>query len=95
MTGVGLQGDLSSEDQASLPSTRPAPKRISSHGCFPECCRKGPNRWLLTQGTRPVWQGQRTLNRCSGNDFEQELFVPTTTAAFHDKARTVWMLLQE
>jgi hypothetical protein len=40
-------------------------------------------------------QGQRTLNRCSGNDFEQELFVPTTTAAFHDKARTVWMLLQE
>jgi hypothetical protein len=40
-------------------------------------------------------QGQRTLNRCSGNDFQQELFVPTATAPFHDETRPVRMLFQE
>ena len=42
-----------------------------------------------------VAQGQRPLNRCSGNDFQHEVFVPTTTAAFHDKARAVGMLFQQ
>ena len=40
-------------------------------------------------------QGQRPLKRCSGKDFQQEVFVPTTTAAFHGKAVAVGMLLQE
>ena len=43
----------------------------------------------------PVTQGQRPLKGCSGKDFQQELFVPTTTAAFHGEARAVGMLLQE
>src|SRR5271157_1374520 len=40
-------------------------------------------------------QGQRSLKRCSGKDFQQKVFVPTTTAAFHGKAVAVGMLLQE
>ena len=40
-------------------------------------------------------QGQRPLNRCSSKDFQQVVFVPTTTATFHDETRAVGMLLQE
>ena len=40
-------------------------------------------------------QGQRPLKCCSGKDFQQEVFVPTTTATFHGEARAVGMLLQE
>ena len=39
-------------------------------------------------------QGQRSLNRCSGKDFQQEVFVPTTTAAFHRQAHPGGVLLQ-
>ena len=39
--------------------------------------------------------GPAPLKGCSGKDFQQELFVPTTTAAFHGEARAVGMLLQE
>jgi len=40
-------------------------------------------------------QGQRPLNRCSSKDFEQVVFVPSTTATFHDETGAVGMLLQE
>jgi hypothetical protein len=45
--------------------------------------------------SRVSGQGQRTLNRCSGKDFQHEPFAPTATAAFHNETRAVWMLLQE
>jgi len=40
-------------------------------------------------------QGQRSLKRCSGKDFQHEVFVPATTAAFHDEAVAARVLLQE
>jgi hypothetical protein len=40
-------------------------------------------------------QGQRSLKRCSINDLQEELVIPTTTAAFHDETRAVGMLLQQ
>jgi hypothetical protein len=40
-------------------------------------------------------QGQRTLKRSSGKDFQKEVLVPTTSSAFHDEARPVGMLLQK
>jgi len=42
-----------------------------------------------------VAQGQRSLKRCSGKDFQHEVFVPATTAAFHDEAVAARVLLQE
>ena len=39
-------------------------------------------------------QGQRSLNRCCGKNFQQELFAPTTAAAFHDNAEPARVLLQ-
>ncbi len=60
--------------------------------------RRGcPTRWAdgIARGDGECGQGQRSLKRCSGKDFQQELFVPTTTVAFHDEARAVGMLLQE
>jgi len=42
-----------------------------------------------------VPQGQRSLKRCSGKDFQHEVFVPATTAAFHDEAVAARVLLQE
>ena len=38
-------------------------------------------------------QGQRSLKHCSGKDFQKEVFVPATTAAFHDEAVATGMLL--
>ena len=38
-------------------------------------------------------QGQRSLKHCSGKDFQKEVFVPATTAAFHDEAIATGMLL--
>ena len=40
-------------------------------------------------------QGQRPLKCCPGKDFQQEVFVPTTTAALHRQAQPGGMLLQE
>ena len=41
----------------------------------------------LLPGNGPQDQGQRSLKRCSGKDFEHELVVPTATTAFHDEER--------
>src|SRR5262245_17088228 len=43
----------------------------------------------------PSSQGQRSLSRCSGKYFQQELVTPTTTAAFHDDAFFTRMLFQQ
>ena len=40
-------------------------------------------------------QGQLQLNRFPGEDFEQVVFVPAATAAFHGDAVAVGMLLEE
>src|SRR5512135_3876698 len=40
-------------------------------------------------------QGQRSLKRCSGQDFQQEVVAPTATAAFHGEAFAAGMLLQQ
>ena len=48
--------------------------------------------------SRAVWamtQGQRSLNRCSGRDFQHEVFAPTATAAFHSQTVAAGMLLQQ
>ena len=42
-----------------------------------------------------VAQGQRSLNRCSGRDFQHEVFAPTGTAAFHSQTVAAGMLLQQ
>ena len=39
--------------------------------------------------------GPASLKRCSSKDFQHVVFVPTTTAAFHDETCAVGMLLQE
>ena len=44
---------------------------------------------------RGYTQGQRSLKRCSGKDFEHERVVPTATTAFHDEAFAAGMLLQQ
>ena len=41
------------------------------------------------------WQGQRSLKCCAGEDFQQEVLVPPTTAAFHGDTVAAGMLLQE
>ena len=50
---------------------------------------------LVYRRPRPIPQGQRSLNRCSCKNFQQEVFVPTTTAAFHREAQATGVLLQE
>ena len=42
-----------------------------------------------------VAQGQRSLNHCSGRDFQHEVFAPTATAAFHSQTVAAGMLLQQ
>src|SRR5208337_170379 len=42
-----------------------------------------------------VAQGQRSLNRCSGRDFQHEVFAPTATAAFHSQTVAAGILLQQ
>ena len=42
-----------------------------------------------------VAQGQRSLNRCSGRDFQHEVFAPIGTAAFHSQTVAAGMLLQQ
>jgi prepilin-type N-terminal cleavage/methylation domain-containing protein len=46
-------------------------------------------------GTKaPYVQGQRSLKCCPSKDFQQEVFVPATTAAFHGDTVAAGMLLQ-
>jgi hypothetical protein len=40
-------------------------------------------------------QGQRSLNRCSGKDFQEEVLVPPATSALHGDAVAAGMLLQQ
>src|SRR5438093_9042258 len=41
-------------------------------------------------------QGQLQLNRCAGNDFQQEVFAPAATAPLHYRALLlIWMLFQQ
>ena len=47
----------------------------------------------ITPASRLTGQGQRSLKHCSGKDFQKEVFVPATTAAFHDEAVATGMLL--
>ena len=51
--------------------------------------------FLTGEGRLVLGQGQRSLKRCSGKDFEHELVVPTATTAFHDEAFAAGMLLQQ
>src|SRR4051794_16570632 len=54
------------------------------------------SRWSTCRVTaRTSTQGQRSLNRCSGKDFQQEVLVPAATATFHDQAVATGMLLQQ
>ena len=53
---------------------------------------EGPPKLL---GSGMAVQGQRSLKRCSGKDFEHERVVPTATTAFHDEAFAAGMLLQQ
>ena len=51
---------------------------------------------VQTQVTAQGWlQGQRSLNRCSGRDFQHEVFAPTATAAFHSQTVAAGMLLPQ
>src|SRR3982751_765852 len=45
--------------------------------------------------TASPWQGQRSLNHCSGKDFQQEVLVPAATAPLHGQAVATGMLLQQ
>ena len=54
-------------------------------------CRHGSN----AGHSSGVAQGQRSLNRCSGRDFQHEVFAPTATAAFHSQTVAAGMLLQQ
>jgi len=58
-------------------------------GCEPAVKRRG------SRDGADCTQGQRSLKRCSGKDFQHEVFVPATTAAFHDEAVAARVLLQE
>ena len=40
-------------------------------------------------------QGQRSLNCCASKDFQQEVFAPRATVAFHGYTITARMLLQQ
>ena len=44
---------------------------------------------------RHAAQGQRTLSRCAGEDFEQDVFVPATAAAVHGHAFLIFVLLEQ
>ena len=61
---------------------------------------KSTSNWLVRHGSNAghssgVAQGQRSLNRCSGRDFQHEVFAPTATAAFHSQTVAAGMLLQQ
>ena len=60
--------------------------------CFP-----GPQDWHGSNAghSSGVAQGQRSLNRCSGRDFQHEVFAPTATAAFHSQTVAAGMLLPQ
>ena len=55
----------------------------------------GGNEFVVTGHSSGVAQGQRSLNRCSGRDFQHEVFAPTGTAAFHSQTVAAGMLLQQ
>ena len=59
-----------------------------------------PAQWLgeirlAIKDARGTKQGQRSLNRCSGKDFQHEVIAPTATAAFHGHTVVTGMLLQQ
>lgn len=56
---------------------------------------KAPGKFLK-RSMAQVGQGQLQLTRCRGEHFEQEVFFPAATAAFHDDTHTpVGMLFRE
>ena len=58
---------------------------------FVEICRHGSN----AGHSSGVAQGQRSLNRCSGRDFQHKVFAPTATAAFPSQTVAAGMLLPQ
>jgi len=64
------------------------------------CLARSPERMrshvkVSTEIVRGDVRGQRPLKCCSAEDFHHEVFVPTTTAAFHYNAVATRMLLQQ
>ena len=51
--------------------------------------------WFKRRSQLRGGSGQRSLNRCSGRDFQHEVFAPTGTAAFHSQTVAAGMLLQQ
>ena len=67
----------------------PQDRDVASSGQDP--CGHGSN----AGHSSGVAQGQRSLNRCSGRDFQHEVFAPTATAAFPSQTVAAGMLLQQ
>lgn len=66
-----------------------ATSKTSEHECV-------ASQWSLDDLATVLVQGQLQLRRCSGKDFQQEVVVPTATAAFHhDAGAGIGMLLQQ
>jgi len=67
--------------QCSLPGV--TPMQLVFQARLPECQnRRGE-------------QGQLQLRGCSRKDFEQEVFIPTATAAFHNGTVLAGMLFEQ
>ena len=54
----------------------------------------GGEQGVLRHADDAIPQGQRSLKCCPSKDFQQEVFVPATTAAFHGDTVAAGMLLQ-
>ena len=51
--------------------------------------------WFKRRSQLRGGSGPASLNRCSGRDFQHEVFAPTATAAFHSQTVAAGMLLQQ
>ena len=58
------------------------------------CLKRRVEHAGMSLDTAPLkLQGQLQLRHCARKDFQQEVIVPTATAALHDDAVLAWMLL--
>ena len=62
---------------------------------IPESYQPTPRHGSNAGHSSGVAQGQRSLNCCSGRDFQHEVFAPTATAAFPSQTVAAGMLLPQ
>ena len=79
----------------STPSARTSAQRARRQTQRAESLSGSIRQFLTPEVWKQARQGQRSLNRGAGTDFQHEVVAPTATAAFHGHTFATGMLLQQ